>query len=57
MFDPNSSPVSNLAKKEWTAWKPVDHFEMNGLLCWIGLALAEYELCIKMRQSSVLEHV
>jgi hypothetical protein len=47
----------NLAIQEWTSWKPVDCFEMDGLLCRIGEAPAQGELRIKMSQSSLLEHV
>jgi hypothetical protein len=52
-----ASPVLNLAKKECTAWKPVDCFETNGLLCRIGPTPAEGELRVKVSQSSVLEDV
>jgi hypothetical protein len=44
------SPVLNGAKKEWTAGKPVDCFEMDGLFCRIGQALAQGELCVKVGQ-------
>jgi hypothetical protein len=50
-FEP-ASPVLNLAKTEWTAWKLVDCFKMDGLLCLIGQALAQGSLCIKMSQRS-----
>jgi hypothetical protein len=51
------SPVLNLAKKEWTASKPVDCFKMDGLLCRIGQTPAQGKFHVKMSQSSVLEHV
>jgi hypothetical protein len=47
----------NLAKKEWTGLKPVDYFEIHGLLCRIDEAPAQGQLCVKMSQRSLLQHV
>jgi hypothetical protein len=35
----------------------VDCFKIDGFLCWISQAIAQGKLHIKIRQSSVLEHV
>jgi hypothetical protein len=60
MFDLNLRPRAQcwtLAKKEWTAQKLLDCFEMDGLLSHINPTPAQGEVCIKMGQSRVPEHV